>query len=228
MPEWQIQPEDEEPPDDYPSTSSKNGRKSYTESAPLSRFQQAPHNQDGTDSNLIDLTSGNPPNAEGSSHASKVVSQDVDMEMCSDDDADFDSFAHEQLEMQVTDNNGFKEYNNQHRPISNRPSYGYVPPQKSQQEIQREEMEHQKTLSLQDRLRSLAGVPKEDPPAFQQPPPMYNDPNFHSANIRGPPPPQQHGRGFRGGRGGNRGHFRGRGGPPRGRGNWNRGGRGHW
>jgi len=303
VPEWQIRPEEEEPPDDgdpyFPVGITRNGGgggtgsygvasssaadvsgEVYTESVALARLRQRRGENQDNDSNLIDLTRADDVTTKGASSSSshvtgnKVMTADGDdMEMCGDGEAEFDSFAHEQLEQfdkppeqfdkpppQQFDKpppgvpppppvitasavaaaapvNGRQQpqggeppqqppppappqYNNQHRPgISNKPTYGYVPPQKSQQEIEEEEKEHQKTLSLQDRLRSLAGVPKDDsnsrsggggggggggppiPPqqqAFQQhsqPPPLFHHPNQQQPQR---PPPFHHQNNIRG------------------------------
>jgi len=335
VPEWQIQPEEEEPPDEpyLPSTNGAPGaaggsEELYTENLALARLRKEEETggggggaAKGTAGNvLIGLTSSSSGAAQGSSHVSKPVTDQAggggdDMEMCGDEDADFDSFAHEQLEQQVHSGvplkftqpppseqmdpqfsqpppreqqnfnepppreqqnfngpppheqqnfNGPPPHEQQNfnepppneqlefiqpppgsapnagpgngergsggggggsgsgpRGISNKPTYGYVLPEKSHQDTEKEEKEHQKTLSLQERLRSLAGVAQGEqqhpkPPAFQQPPlppgapgppgaappnHMFNEPpQFHNNRGRGgggPPP-----RGFGGNRGG--------------------------
>jgi len=269
VPEWQIQPEEEEPPDDPPYLASANGQADtsvdsdnvYTENVALARLQQKQREEEGkaAANNVLIPLGGGGSNAvvgQGSAHASKPVKDnagnDDDMEMCGDEDADFDSFAHSQLEQNFTQpppggrpSAGPPAPPNVPPPpvsgassgggprgMNNKPNYNWVPPKEDK--FEESEEEHQKTLSLQDRLRSLAGVgggakgepqQKQGQPAFPQPqrPPLGGGPP-PPLMPAGPPAPFPNNANR--GRGGHGGPPPGHEGPPPGRGGGGFGNRG--
>ena len=86
VPEWQIQPEEEEPPDEPPYLASANGQADtsvdsdnvYTENVALARLQQKQREEEGkaaANNVLIPLGGGgsNAVAGQGSAHASKPV-----------------------------------------------------------------------------------------------------------------------------------------------------------